>query len=84
MGWLTGLLTALNGLLKLFGIGAEEARQAKDQSTGAELQKGADAEATLEQTKEAIAARNAVVPDTRGPDGTYRLPDGSRDPDERD
>lgn len=78
------ILSIIAGFLKLFGIGAEQARQAKDEKTGAELQKGADAEAVLQQTKDAIAARNAVVPDTRGADGTYRLPDGSRDPDERD
>lgn len=78
------ILSAISGFLKILGIVAGVIQENRDQQVGAELQKGADAQAVLKQAQDAVAARDSVVPDTRSPDGTYRLPDGSRDPAERD
>lgn len=78
------ILTLIAGFFKALGIVLGLVQQNRDQQVGAELQKGADAQAILKQAQDAVAARDSVVPDTRSPDGTYRLPDGSRDPAERD
>lgn len=67
------ILSAISGFLKILGIVAGVIQENRDQQVGAELQKGADAQAVLKQAQNAVAARDSVVPlDPSGlmPDGT--------------
>jgi len=78
------IVGAVLAFLKIVGTALGLISQNKDQQTGAELQKGADAEAELAVAQKAVDARDAVKPVVREPDGFWRLPDNQTDPNERD
>lgn len=77
-------VSLIAGFFKSLGIILGMVQQNRDQQTGAELQKGSDAEAELAVAQKAVEARDAVQPVVREPDGSWRLPDNQTDPNCRD